>query len=934
MSTKAMFGGLGKLLAGDASAKTRKQYQAKVDAINALEPSMQALSDEQLRAKTKELQDKYQDGKSLDDLLVEAFAVVREASKRVLGLRPFDVQLIGGMILHVGQIAEMRTGEGKTLVAVLPAYLNALTGKGVQVVTVNDYLARRDSEWVGQVHRFLGLKVGLVQQGLSEEERKAAYRADITYVTNSELGFDYLRDNLAQRAEDLVLRDFNYCIIDEVDSILIDEARTPLIISGPAEKSSYKYQQAAQLAEAMERDLHYTVDEKQKSILLTEEGYEAAEDVLQVTDLYDPREQWASYLINALKAKELQFKDVNYIVRGQEVIIVDEFTGRTMPGRRWGDGLHQAVEAKEGVEIQNETITLASISYQNFFRSYPKLAGMTGTAVTEAAEFSNIYNLEVTEVPPNRPINRQDNPDVVFRTEAGKWAAAVTEIKLYHKQGRPVLVGTTSVERSEALAAMLKQEGIPYELLNAKPENVERESEIVAQSGRRGGVTISTNMAGRGTDILLGGNPEYMARLKLREALMPEVVSQVDALERAKSSNGSSSNGARSPRLKTWAASPKLFPCEVTAEGKRLMEEAVAAAKGAWGERQLPELEAEDRLAIACERAPTSDPVIAKLRAAFQRLEADYKAVTDKEKAEVVQLGGLHVVGTERHESRRIDNQLRGRSGRQGDPGSTRFFLSLEDNLFRVFGGDRIKGLMSVFQIEDLPIESKMLTDALTEAQRKVESYFFDIRRQLWEYDQVLNTQRDKVYLERRRALLSKDLSPLITEYAERTVDDILEANVNPTLPPAEWPLDALAAKMKQYCYLLEDITPELLLKESGGDYEELRAYLRQRGTQAYQQKVEDIEAVEKGLLQEAQRFFLLTQTDNMWKEHLQAMKFLQQAVGLRGYAQREPLAEYKLEGYGLFLEMMAKIRRNVIYNVYMFRPDQVQKKQPATVEA
>ncbi|CAK0755431.1 Protein translocase subunit SA1, chloroplastic [Coccomyxa viridis] len=938
---QAGFGGLGRFFGGNAGEKTRKLYQAKVDAINALEPSMQALSDEHLRGKTRELQQKIAGGASLDNTLAEAFAVAREASRRVLGLRPFDVQLIGAMILHNGEIAEMRTGEGKTLVAVLPAYLNALSGRGVQVVTVNDYLARRDSEWVGQVHRFLGLRVGLVQQGLDAEERKAAYQADITYVTNSELGFDYLRDNLAQRAEDLVLRDFNFCVIDEVDSILIDEARTPLIISGPAEKSSEKYRQAARLAEAMERDLHYTVDEKQKSILITEEGYEAAEDVLQVPDLYDPREQWASYLINALKAKELQDKNVNYIVRGQEIIIVDEFTGRTMPGRRWGDGLHQAVEAKEGVEIQNETVTLASISYQNFFRSYPKLAGMTGTAATEAAEFSNIYKLEVTEVPTNKPLSRTDNPDVVFRSEAGKWAAAVTEIKLYTKQGRPVLVGTTSVERSEALAAMLQQEGIKYELLNAKPENVQREAEIVAQSGRRGSVTISTNMAGRGTDILLGGNPEYMAKLKLRERLMPEMVNQAEFLEGHDSSNGSrpqvSGNGKKGkggkgskagPPLKTWAANPKLFPRDVSAEAQKLMEEAVSACRQAWGERCLSELDAEDRLATACEKAPTSDPATAALRAAFQRLEADFKAVTDQEKEEVVSLGGLHVVGTERHEARRIDNQLRGRSGRQGDPGSTRFFLSLEDNLFRVFGGDRIRNLMKVFQIEDLPIESKMLTDALTEAQRKVEAYFFDIRKQLWEYDQVLNTQRDKVYLDRRRALASRDLSPLLVEYAERTVDDILEANVNPTLPPKEWPLQQLADKMKQYCYLLSDLEPELLAQEAKGDYEALRDYLRERGVEAYWQKVEEVEAVEKGLATDAQRFFVLTQTDNMWKEHLQAMKFLQQAVGLRGYAQREPLSEYKLEGYGLFLEMMAKIRRNSIYNMYVFQPDQVKKQQ------
>lgn len=651
----AIFKGLTDIFASDPAEKTRTKYQARVDAINALEPGMAALSSEELRAKTEEFKQRLAGGASLDDLLVEASAVVREASRRVLGLRPFDVQLIGGMILHDGQIAEMKTGEGKTLVATLPSYLNALSGKGVHVVTVNDYLARRDSEWVGQVHRFLGLQVGLVQQGINEASRRSAYAADITYVTNSELGFDYLRDNLAQDPEELVLRrdsPFNFCVIDEVDSILIDEARTPLIISGPAEAPSAKYNKAYKLAGALARDVHYTVDEKQRNVLLTEEGYEAAEDVLQVPDLYDPREQWASYIINAVKAKELFLKDVSYIVRNGEVVIVDEFTGRTMPGRRWSDGLHQAIEAKEGLKIQNESVTLASISYQNLFRTYPKLAGMTGTAATEAMEFSNIYGLAVTVVPTNRPISRTDNPDVVFRSEGGKWRAVVQEISRMHSSGRPVLVGTTSVEKSEILAGMLDEADIPYQVLNAKPENVERESEIVAQSGRRGAVTIATNMAGRGTDILLGGNPEFMARLKLREMLMPRVVNLLD-----------SDDATRSTRVKartasSWAVSPALFPCELSSETKQMAHSAVEAAVKEWGEGRLDELDAEERLAFACEKAPTSDSVVNQLREAFVRMESEFKAVTDVEKAEVQKLGGLHVVGTERHESRRIDNQV------------------------------------------------------------------------------------------------------------------------------------------------------------------------------------------------------------------------------------------------------------------------------------
>eukprot|EP00873_Tetraselmis_striata_P021503 jgi/Tetstr1/441767/TSEL_003131.t1 len=776
LRVSAVLGGLKKFLGRDPAEKTKKAYQPVVDKVNALAGAMAALDNDGLRAKTAELQKRAREGESLDALLPEAFALVREASDRVLGLRPFDTQLVGGAVLHSGRIAEMRTGEGKTLVAVLPAFLNALAGKGVHVVTVNDYLARRDSEWVGQVHRFLGLKVGLIQGGFTETQRREAYLCDVTYVTNSELGFDYLRDNLAQSKDELVLREFNFCVIDEVDSILIDEARTPLIISGQAEAPGPKYYKAAKIAAAFAKDVHYTVDEKQKNAVLTEDGYEAAEDILQVSDLYDPREQWASYVINALKAKELQLKDVNYIVKGEEVIIVDEFTGRTMQGRRWGEGLHQAIEAKEGLPIQNETVTLASISYQNFFRSFPKLAGMTGTALTEQEEFKTIYRLEVQAVPPNRTVMREDNTDVVMRTEEGKWKSVVTEIVRMHKKGRPVLVGTTSVEKSELVGQLLREEGIDFELLNAKPENVERESEIVAQSGRAGAVTIATNMAGRGTDILLGGNPEFMARLKMREMLLPATVSLVD-LEK----------GAKGPEK--WKVRDGLYPAELSAEAKSLVQEAVDAAVAAWGERQLTELEAEDRLSVACEKAPTEDATLQKLRGAFERVEAEYKAVTDEEKKKVVELGGLHVVGTERHESRRIDNQLRGRAGRQGDPGSTRYFLSLEDNLFRIFGGDRIQNLMSAFRVDDLPIESDMLTKSLDEAQRKVEAYFFDIRKQLNDYDEVLNTQRQKVYSDRRRALVSSSLEAVMVEYAEKTVDDILEANVDATLPAEEWKL-------------------------------------------------------------------------------------------------------------------------------------------------
>ncbi|TYG89897.1 hypothetical protein ES288_A12G138300v1 [Gossypium darwinii] len=927
--TASLGGLLGGIFKGnDTGESTRQQYAATVTTINKLEPAMAALSDTELKEKTFALKERASQGESLDSLLPEAFAVVREASKRVLGLRPFDVQLIGGMVLHKGEIAEMRTGEGKTLVAILPAYLNALSGKGVHVVTVNDYLARRDCEWVGQVPRFLGLKVGLIQQNMTSEQRRENYLCDITYVTNSELGFDYLRDNLATESnscltcwlcffvEELVLRDFNYCIIDEVDSILIDEARTPLIISGTAEKPSDAYYKAAKIAAAFERDVHYTVDEKQKTVLLSEQGYEDAEEILDVKDLYDPREQWASYLLNAIKAKELFLKDVNYIIRGKEVLIVDEFTGRVMQGRRWSDGLHQAVEAKEGLPIQNETITLASISYQNFFLQFPKLCGMTGTAATESTEFESIYKLKVTIVPTNKPMIRKDESDVVFRATNGKWRAVVVEISRMNKTGRPVLVGTTSVEQSDSLSEQLQQAGIPHEVLNAKPENVEREAEIVAQSGRLGAVTIATNMAGRGTDIILGGNAEFMARLKLREMLMPRVV---------KPAGGVFVSVKKPPPMKTWKVNGKLFPCKLSDKNTKLAEEAVELSVNTWGKKSLSELEAEELLSYSCEKGPAQDEVIAKLRSTFLEIVKEYKAYTEEERKQVVAAGGLHVVGTERHESRRIDNQLRGRSGRQGDPGSSRFFLSLEDNIFRIFGGDRIQGLMRAFRVEDLPIESKMLTKALDEAQRKVENYFFDIRKQLFEYDEVLNSQRDRVYTERRRALMSDNLQSLIIEYAELTMDDILEANIGSDAPKESWDLEKLIAKVQQYCYFLNDLTPDLLRSECSS-YEELQDYLRRRGREAYLQKRDMVEKQAEGLMKEAERFLILSNIDRLWKEHLQALKFVQQAVGLRGYAQRDPLIEYKLEGYNLFLDMMAQIRRNVIYSIYQFKPVMVKK--------
>ncbi|MEM6716004.1 MAG: preprotein translocase subunit SecA, partial [Cyanobacteria bacterium P01_C01_bin.147] len=690
-----------KALLGDPNARKLKRYKPDVVEINLLEEEIQPLSDAALAAKTDEFRQLLAKGESLDDILTEAFAVVREASRRVLGMRHFDVQLIGGMVLHEGQIAEMKTGEGKTLVATLPSYLNALTGKGAHVVTVNDYLARRDAEWMGQVHRFLGLEVGLIQQGMSPAERKRNYACDITYGTNSEFGFDYLRDNMATAIEDVVQRPFNFCVIDEVDSILIDEARTPLIISGQVERPGEKYTKAAEVASQLYPDDHYEVDEKARNVLLTDEGFILAEDLLGVKDLFDPKDPWAHYIFNGIKGKELFVKDVNYIVRDGEVVIVDEFTGRVMPGRRWSDGLHQAIEAKEHVEIQPETQTLASITYQNFFLLYPKLSGMTGTAKTEEAEFGKIYDLEVTIIETNRPSQRQDLADVVYKTEMAKWKALAGECAEMHETGRPVLVGTTSVEKSELLSTLLEERSIPHNLLNAKPENVEREAEIVAQAGRGGAVTIATNMAGRGTDIILGGNADYMARLKLREYLLPRIVKPEDddtmmvSVPGTKDRSKSQGFGDGKKKVKTWKASPDIFPTELSSETDNFLKETVDLAVQTYGDRSLPELEAEDKVAVAAEKAPTDDPVIQKLREAYNLVLKEYEAYTDAEHDKVIEAGGLHVIGTERHESRRVDNQLRGRAGRQGDPGSTRFFLSLEDNLLRIFGGDRVAGLMN-----------------------------------------------------------------------------------------------------------------------------------------------------------------------------------------------------------------------------------------------
>jgi preprotein translocase subunit SecA len=737
---------------------------------------------------------------------------------------------------------------------------------------------------------------------------------------------------MATSMQDVVQRPFNYCVIDEVDSVLVDEARTPLIISGQLERPTEKYMGASEIAWQLEKEKHYEVDEKQRTVILTDEGFETAENLLGVTDLFDQKDPWAHYVFNAIKARELFLKDVNYIIRDDQAIIVDEFTGRVMPGRRWSDGLHQAIEAKEKVTIENETQTLASITYQNFFLLYPKLAGMTGTAKTEEAEFGKIYNLEVTTIPTNRISGRKDLSDMVYKTEVAKWRAVAIECQEMHELGRPVLVGTTSVEKSEVISRLLSEAEIPHNLLNAKPENVERESEIIAQAGRKGAVTIATNMAGRGTDIILGGNVDYMARLKVREFFMPKIVrtDNDDLMGQMLFPNSRNpAQGFGSPKkLKTWKATPSIFPTDLSEDTKITLKNAVDFAVETLGAQSLPELEAEDILAVASEKAPTDNVAIQKLRAAYIAIKHEYEAYTTTEHDEVTGLGGLHVIGTERHESRRIDNQLRGRCGRQGDPGSTRFFLSLEDNLMRIFAGDRVAAMMNAFRVEeDMPISSGLLTRSLEGAQKKVETFYYDTRKQVFEYDEVLNNQRRAIYSERFRVLEGQDLRNRVIEYAEMTMDDIVKAYVNPDLPSEEWDLASVVKKVKEFINLLQDLEVEHLDQMF---MPEIQAFLREEVRRAYEIKERQVDAYQVGLMRQAERFFILQQIDTLWREHLQGMEGLRESVGLRGYGQKDPLIEYKSEGYELFLDMLTDIRRNVVYSLFEFNP----QPQPTQLEA
>ena len=869
------------VLFGDPNEKKITRYTNLVNQVNYLEKSIKQLSDKELQDKTINFTKKLSLAPDFKDILPEVFAIIREASFRVLGLRHFDVQLIGGIILHEGKIAEMKTGEGKTLVAILPAYLNALSGLGVHVVTVNDYLAKRDSEWVGQVPKFLGLSVGLVLEGMTQQQRKENYSKDITYTTNSELGFDYLRDNMAVILQDIVQRPFNFCILDEVDSILIDEARTPLIISGAIDSIDEKYNRANELSLLLKRNIDYEIDEKARNVILTDNGIIECEKMLNGLDLYDVLNPWAPYILNSIKAKELFIKDVHYIVKDEEIIIVDEFTGRIMEGRRWSDGLHQSIEAKEYLPIQSETQTLASITYQNFFLLYPKLSGMTGTAKTEEAELDKIYSLEVVSVPTHRPMSRRDMPDLIYKNQYAKWRSVADECLDMHTLGRPVLIGTTSVEKSELLSSLLKEYGIPHNLLNAKPENLKREAEIIAQAGRKGAVTIATNMAGRGTDILLGGNASYIARNTISLLLTKNLFNN---------------DLSQDPQLSN------LFS---------FLYEKIDSAS-------ITDKELEYKLSIACEKGFTEDKLVITLRAAYQVLVEKYDKLIELERQNVVSIGGLHVIGTERHESRRVDNQLRGRSGRQGDPGSSRFFLSLEDNLLRIFGGDRISNLMDALRVEeDVPIESNLLNNSLESAQKKVEAYYYDARKQLFDYDEVLNYQRQAIYSERRRVLESINLRDWVIQYAEATIFDLIQPNSKQNINLHDYYFQQLN-KIEDLLGLPYPLDVDYFLKLSTLEAEN---FLSKQVRIAYDLKESQIELIEDGLMRELERSFLLQKIDSAWKEHLQSMNALRETIAWRGYGQKDPLIEYKNEAYVLFTSMISNIRHSVTYLIFRSQP-------------
>lgn len=825
-----MFGSILKKIIGSRNDRELKRLQANVERINSLESSISTLSDNALRQKTDEFRSALAAGKALDDILPEAFAVVREASKRVLGMRHFDMQLIGGMVLHEGKIAEMKTGEGKTLVATLPVYLNALPGKGVHVITVNDYLAMRDSQWMGEIYKFLGLTVGTIQHDMPDNERQRSYACDVVYGTNNEYGFDYLRDNMKFDHNMFVQRELNYAIVDEVDSILIDEARTPLIISGSTEESTDKYYKINRIIPFLREGSDYTIEEKTRTVALTEDGNGRVEELLSLNNLYDLANiDMVHHVAQALKAHTIFKRDVDYVVKDGEVLIVDEFTGRLMPGRRYSDGLHQALEAKENVTIAKENQTLATITFQNYFRLYNKLSGMTGTADTEAEEFQKIYNLEVVVIPPNRIMVRIDNSDLVYKSEREKFNAIVEEIIELHEKGQPVLVGTVSIEKSERISALLKKKGIKHTVLNAKYH--ELEAEIVAQAGRKGVVTIATNMAGRGTDILLGGNPEFLAK--------HEIVKQ-------------------------------------------------------------PEMSQEEK----------------------DKIHTKYKILCEKEKEEVLKCGGLHILGTERHESRRIDNQLRGRSGRQGDPGSSRFYLSLEDDLMRIFGSEKIASLMDKLGMEEgTPIEHRMVSRAIEGAQKKVEAHNFDIRKHLIEYDDVMNQQREVIYGQRRQILQGEGLTDIVWDMATDILDSTLALYCEKDSYPEDWDLKGLRESLQRH-FSVEMQEGELEATTTG--IEGLKEILVEKIHKTYNRKENEFSS---DVMRQIEKVVLLQVVDAQWKDHLLGMDHLKEGIGLRGYGQKDPLIEYKMEGFDLFNAMIGRIKSETLERLFKI---QLVREEPA----
>ena len=866
------------------------KYKNLVNQINVLENTMQTLTDSELRAKTFELKKIVADEPNNQSLIANSFAVTREASIRALGLRHFDVQLIGGLVLNEGKIAEMRTGEGKTLVATLPTYLNSLNGKGVHIVTVNDYLAERDQISMGQIYRLLGLDTGLIQENMTTLERQQNYDADITYVTNSELGFDFLRDNMALNLKEVVLRPFNYCIVDEVDSILIDEAQTPLIISNTINTFIDKYIVSAEIIEYLEVNIHFKVDEKKKNVILTEQGTAQIEKILSIKDLYNLNDPWIPYIINALKSKTLFFRNVNYIIQNNQIIIVDEFTGRIMPDRRWSDGLHQAIEAKESLPIRENTQTVASITYQNFFLLYPKLSGMTGTGKTAELEFEKIYRLSVDEIPTARPILRDDLPDFIYKDQLSKWNAIAKECKNISLQGQPILIGTTTVEKSEMLAQLLKEYQLSYQILNAKPENVRRESEIVAQAGKKGNITIATNMAGRGTDIILGGNVEFKVRKQLYNIL-------VFYKNKYKSKE----------RNRIFSLIKELDLCsqKFLSVLDKLINNQIFF--GLSDTEILQTINESDKIRILKNDYECSIKFLVSQLLLFER------KYQNLENSIVKKLGGLYVIGTERNDSRRIDNQLRGRCGRQGDPGKSRFFLSLDDNLLRRFGGINIQNAMQNQLLDDSPLESNLLTRSLEMAQKRVEEQAYDARKYLFDYDEVLNKQRNVVYYERRQILESKSVRDKILAYGEQVIFEISDELKEKNLDNKQ----AFSAIENLFgTKLIINLLSKFNLNSTNLETLELETYLFQEFWLCYESKSIELEIRQPGIIKALERTLILIYIDIAWKEHLQKMSLLRDAVGWRGYGQRNPLFEYKEEAYDLFQIIGQTTRHLVIYDL------------------